>query len=158
MCLSLLSCLWKCPLFFQSSNNVHMLSSLDMQSRKRGRSPDKTQDDAQSHKRRRMMSCTDLFNNRIKDLRQKLDEENLALRDSYNEELNRLSIKQQEEQERYYRSSAPPHILKRQMMDLQYHQLKVLKPEVNFQFESLFKLSFLTKFHCIFFPFSKLVI
>lgn len=118
-----LNCLSKCSLL--NFNIIQMRPNHDMQLGKRGRSPDKTQDDAQPNKRRRIMSCTDLFHKRIKDLKRDLDERNLALKARFHKELNNLSIQQQEEHDRYYRSSAPPHILTQQLMDLQHHQEKV---------------------------------
>lgn len=92
------------------------------QSRKRTRSDDG--DDANDHpsKRRRMLSCTQMFEDRIDNLRRQLDEDFLQLKDEHHEELQKLSVIQQQELNRCLFSSAPHHIVKQQMQNLHHYQ------------------------------------
>lgn len=112
-------------IFFQPSTSSVNSINKPGQSRKRARSNDDFTDDDHPSKRRRTYSCTQMYENKINQLRQSLDQDFEDLNAKHELELTNLSYMQNESHERLLHSNAPPHVLQKQFDDLVYYQERV---------------------------------
>ncbi|KAK3915851.1 DNA-directed RNA polymerase subunit omega [Frankliniella fusca] len=96
--------------------------SMTRQSRKRRRSLDENGNEDQPSKRRRMVSCTAMYESRINDIQGEIHNQFMQLKAAHSKDLQRLSALQQEEHERFFYSDAPSHIVQREMNEILYKQ------------------------------------
>lgn len=99
----------------QSSRGTKTGNLQVRQARKRTRSADDNEESA--CKRRRMLSCTVMFESRINDLNSQINNQFIQLKAEHDQELHQLSIQQQLEHQKFIYSSAPApgYIVQRQM-------------------------------------------
>ncbi|XP_034231952.1 uncharacterized protein LOC117639957 [Thrips palmi] len=107
-----------------SSRRATTNNATQGQSKKRARSHDDCSDVDHPSKRRRTYSCVQMFENKINSLHQQLNKNLEGVHAEHERKLFALSDRQLQQQQSLMNSTAPHHIVRRQIDDLAYRQEK----------------------------------